>query len=270
MKRAGGLFLVLMFIVSPIWGDPLPFLDPAVSSGTVYLPDGRQVDFHKAGITLSLPGDYAWWYGCSPTSAGMLMGHYDVNGYGGLSYSNLVPGGNAENETYTGNPGWGALANNIIASQRHVSDFYGGGYGASGDDVPGAPTGPLNCLADFMGTSQDAYGNANGSTTFWYYANGTPLYVKDIYGMGAQYYNDDGMFGIFEYMQYAGYYTSQNPATSTAVYTQYISPYNPQGFTFSQYKAEIDAGRPVLIHTAEHTMLGIGYLDPNIVQLCDT
>ena len=38
--------------------------------------------------TVVLPNttDYDWWYGCSPTSAGMIMGHYDRNGYGSQHY----------------------------------------------------------------------------------------------------------------------------------------------------------------------------------------
>ena len=43
------------------------------------------------------------------------------------------------------------------------------------------------------------------------------------------------------------------------------------GFTFAQYKAEIDAGRPVLIHVEGHTMVGLGYDDTgSTVYLHDT
>jgi hypothetical protein len=31
------------------------------------------------------------------------------------------------------------------------------------------------------------------------------------------------------------------------------------GFTYNDYKSEIDAGRPVLIHLTGHTMVGVGY-----------
>ncbi|MDY7002187.1 MAG: hypothetical protein SVS15_10460, partial [Thermodesulfobacteriota bacterium] len=55
---------------------------------------------HQQGaVTLNGP-DYDWWHGCSPTSAGMMMGYYDREGYGGLSYNNLVPGVTAESSTY--------------------------------------------------------------------------------------------------------------------------------------------------------------------------
>ncbi len=212
--------------------------------------------------TLSGPGDYDWWYGCSPTSAGMLIGYYDVMGY-----SNLVPGGNAENSTYGTGP---YLANDAIASSGHISDFYSGlspsdGYGLSGDDAA-EPWHSFNCLADFMGTSQDAYGNSNGQTSFWFYSDNSPLTASDLYSYGPDYYNSDGMYGIGEYIDYAGYDT-------TILYSQYIYGYNEisAGFTYEQYKAEIDAGRGVLIHVEGHSMYGYGYNSAtNSVLLHDT
>ena len=234
--------------------------DPNVLSGTVRVGDGQLLDFYKLGALTLLANtcDYAWWYGCSPTSTGMMMGYYDRNGYSSLTYTNLVPGGVAESETYVGPPtGSAALGNNAIASARHISDFYRGGYGAFGDDVAGAPTGPLNCLADFMGTSQDAAGNSNGSTTFYFWTDGSPFTASDALLLPGWGYPIDtsGMYGIGEYLQYAGY-------NYTTLYNQYIDALGlPQGFTFEQYRAEIDAGRPVLIQVENHTMLGYGYDD---------
>ena len=95
------------------------------------MPDGREVARHREGarVTLPDPGDYDWWYGCSPTSAGMMMGYYDINGYGGLNYDNLVPGGVAETSTFPSTPGtWEYLAQNATASSGHVTDFYAGGF----------------------------------------------------------------------------------------------------------------------------------------------
>jgi len=222
------------------------------------------------GGNLSNEPDYAWWYGCSPTSAGMMMGYYDRNGYGGLLYSNLVPGGVAESSTF-GVAAWSTQAQSTIASSRHVSDFYVSGYNASGDDVPGAPTGPLNSLADFMGTSQDVYGNPNGATSFWNWTNGSRMTSSDIYGLGASYYNDSGMYGMLEYAQYAGYDVTQ-------LYNQYADSLGlTYGFTYDDYKAEIDAGRPVMVHVytegvGGHSMMGYGYDESggNYVVLNDT
>jgi len=50
----------------------------------------------------------------------------------------------------------------------HINDFYREGYGAKGDDVD-PPYHNFNCLADFMGTSQDSVGNSNGAMTFYFF-----------------------------------------------------------------------------------------------------
>jgi hypothetical protein len=197
--------------------------------------------------------DYDWWYGCSPTSAGMMLGYYDRNGYNGLRYDNLVPGGTAEESTFS-NPG--ALVNNTIASTGHIDDFYssdyGGGYTAyngSGDDV--ASNRSFDSLADFMGTSQDAHGNSNGATTFYSYTNGSRFYDSDALSLGV--WNSDGMYGIGEYIGYAGYGTNN-------LYTQYTDNQGlTYGFSFVDFMMEIDAGRVVMIHVEGHSMFGYGY-----------
>jgi len=227
------------------------------ASGDI-LPDG--LAFYKQGsVTLSAPGDYDWWYGCSPTSAGMIIGHYDVCGYNSQSYGNLVQGGNAENSTYGGGT---YLANDAIASSGHISDFYSGGYLASGDDVA-PPFHSFNCLADFMGTSQDSVGNVNGSTTFYYWTNGAAFTAADALNNNVA--DLEGMYGIGEYIRYRGY-------DAASLYTQHIyTTSTPLGFTFSQYMAEINAGRPVIIQVENHSMYGYGYdAASNTVLLHDT
>ena len=73
------------------------------------------------------------------------------------------------------------------------------------------------------------------------------------------------MYGIGEYLKYKGY-------DASALYTQLIYSQNaPLGFTFEQYMAEIDAGRPVMIQVEGHSMYGYGYVaDSNTVLLHDT
>jgi hypothetical protein len=262
MKRAAFILAVLGVVWSAALtssaGTVEPYLDPAVTYGVVTLPDGQELSFHRQGAanTLANSGDYMWWYGCSATSAGMLIGYYDRNGYAGHQYPNMVAGGTAEALE-------GPLERAAIASSRHISDFYRGAYNTSGDDLAGAPTGPLNCLADYMGTNQDAYGNVNGGTTFWNYTNGSRLYAKDIYNLGPSYYNSDGMFGVYEYVKYYAGYNLGAPNQTTAAFSQYIYGYNgnTQGFTWNDYKAEIDAGRPVMIQVEGHSMFGYGYND---------
>ncbi len=239
------------------------------------LTDIPGVGYSIQGGVLSNSPDYDWWYGCSPTSAGMVMGYYDRNGYGGLYYNNLVPGGTAEISSH-GNPS--AIVNNIIASTGHQYDFYsasiygyntggstGKGYLVSGDDVS-APFHSFNCLADFMGTSQDSASNVNGSTRFNFYTSGNPLHDYNAEALGI--WDIDGMYGIGEYVSYAGYGVSN-------LYTQlipgglgYAAPF---GFTWEQYMAEIDAGRTVMLHVEGHSMFGYGYdVTGKTVYLYDT
>jgi hypothetical protein len=219
--------------------------------------------YAQGGVNLNGPS-YGWWYGCSPTSAGMMMGYYDIHGYGGLSYSNLVPGGVAEGSTFPSTAGtWQYLAQYTIASPGNVADFYSGAYGTSGDDVK-TPFHSFNCLADFMGTSQDSAGNSNGSTTFYFWQNGAKTYAKNVIGL------PDGMLGMDEYFRYAGYGTG-DITQDMSFYTQLIySTSAPQGCTFAQYKKMIDDGLVVMIQVAGHSMFGYGYTDDGKIIFDDT
>ncbi len=61
--------------------------------------------------------------------------------------------------------------------------------------------------------------------------------------------------------------------TVVSHFNQYIYGWegNTLGFTFAQFKQQIDAGRPVLIQVEGHTMLGMGYNDTgSLVYLHDT
>ena len=223
---------------------------------------GGELTAVSFGGTLGNGGDYEWYYGCSPTSAGMLMGYYDRNGYDGLTYDNLVPGGVAETTTFP-TTGSGHLVGNAIASSGHIADFWVG-YGQSGNDpLASGRTIPddFNCLADFMGTSQDnldtsnSIHNPDGSTMFYSSGNSTPLTYTTIESSGYDYYNSSGMYGIYEYVTYAGYGVASLYHQNT--YNEYSG-----GFDFDDAKAEIDAGRPFLVHIEGHTMLGYGYDDP--------
>ena len=246
--------------------------------------DGRIVEARRQGGNLSNTPDYRWWYGCTPTAAGMMMGYYDRNGYGGLVYHNLVPGGRAELTTYpTGAPAGTYRAQAAIASNPHIADYWTG-IGNSGDDTcSGNLTtchGGGDCLADFMGTSQDMMwlysgcsdvvtfpANSDGGTLIWNWPDGTILTAETMGGWTNCYWETSGMYGIGEYVQYAGY----NYVTGS-LYNRYIYPYaaNPTGFTYANFKTQIDAGRPVIIQLQGHSMLGYGYLDPNTVYIYDT
>ncbi|PIU54559.1 MAG: hypothetical protein COS90_00210, partial [Deltaproteobacteria bacterium CG07_land_8_20_14_0_80_60_11] len=145
-------------------------------------------------------------------------------------------------------------------------------YGGSGDDVAN-PTHANNSLADFMGTNQDLAGNSNGSTTLYYWTNGAPFTAKDAFDTVDQFNNPiwpmDGMYGIDEYLHYAGY-GSADITQDTSFYTQLIDTQASLGFTFANYKDEIDAGRVVMIQVEGHSMFGYGYTTDGEIIFDDT
>jgi hypothetical protein len=261
MKKSVFLRKREFFIIISVTGCILCACTSAKALSSAVVTENKELISYSEGDSLTNIPNYDWWYGCSPTAAGMIMGFYDRNGYMGYSYGNLVPGGIAEQNSYPSISGnWEYLCQNVIASTGHMKDFYSGGYGASGDDAA-EPFHNFDSLADFMGTSQDSAGNPNGSTTFWNYTNGNPLYYTDLLSFDSSYLNSSGMYGIYEYVNYCGYGIDE-------LYNQYIDAVAANGFTYTQYMAEIDAGRPVLIHLTNHTMFGYGYFtDPDTGEL---
>jgi len=209
-----------------------------------------------------------WWYGCMPTSAGMMMAYYDTNGYKGASYGNLVPGGTAG---YSNVGTWpsGQLLRSVIASEGHQRDYYNAttyGYNTGGDDKFGfgdenddlaSPTHAYNCLADFMGSSQDAHAGSNGNTLAEFKEDGSCYFASDQINDG---FNVSAVTGLEAYVNYAGYCV----ASCFSQYSDlYMSASTGGGFTFEDYAAEIEAGRPVIIlylnpDIGGHAMLGVG------------
>jgi len=236
-------------------------------------PNGKILEARRMGapVNSSNVPEYDWRNGCSPTSAGMMMGYYDLNGYNSLYYQKLIPRGPAELSTFVPSS---QRANKAISSSQHISDYYID-YGHSGDDpCDGNLTtchGGGNCLADFMGTSQDMDWltitsncstsglskpiNPDGQSRFWNYLNENALPWTTIDDWDGCFWETSGMYGIAEYVQYKGYGVS-------SLYNQYIHERISGGFTFANFKAEIDAGRPALLHLDGHTMLAYGYSGP--------
>ncbi len=247
---------------------------PAVKMPAVMLPAAVQ-----PGVVNSLPNvpAFYWSYGCSPTSAAMMMGYYDRTGYANI-YTGATSGGVCPLD----NSVWGTTAYpGVTCDECPLSATHQGVDGRAGfghvDDYwidyndPGPDpylAGPwtqhtADCLADFMGTSQSTFGHADGATTFYFYTDGAPLPDFDASGLGDR----DGCWGVRRFVESQGY-------TIVSNYTQLIQGVGSDpalGFTFAQYMAEIDAGRPVLIHLEGHTMLGVGYdAALNKVYLHDT
>jgi len=231
------------------------------------------IEIRQADATLSDVPAFDWCYGCSATSAAMMFGYYDRTGYSNM-YAGPANGGvcpltnsvwgsgecplSATHEGYDG-----------LAVKGHVDDYWVSS-GSSTDPYYGnwAEHTYADCTADFMGTNQNySWNNIDGGTTFYFYGNGSPLYDYS----ECEPANRDGCHGIRLFVESRGYNVSHD-GSNYQNYNQYIYGYdgNTIGFTFDQFKAEIDAGRLVLIQVEGHTMLGYGYDNLDTIHIHDT
>ncbi len=235
----------------------------------------------RTTVILSQVPAFDWSFGCSATSAAMIAGHYDNMGYptmySGPTNGSLMP---MDNSSW---PDWidsyGATRHQCPLSATHNGldgrttdghvDDYWIGYGATGPDpwVGGTEHTHGECTGDYMKTNQwiDPPNsiNTDGGTTFWYWSNGAPMTESDILTNGLD--DRDGAYGFNLFCESRGY-------TVNDLYSQYIVEEGlTYGFSYNDFKAEIDAGRPVLIHVTDHTMVGYGYNDSsNLIYIHDT
>ncbi|NQV19077.1 MAG: T9SS type A sorting domain-containing protein [Armatimonadetes bacterium] len=105
-----------------------------------------------------------------------------------------------------------------------------------------------------MGSNQSEFGNDDGATMFFFATDGTKLYDYT----QCEPENRDGCRGLKLFFESKDYIVPFN-----GNYSQFIHGWNGNiyGFTFNDFKQEIDDGNPVLIHTENHTMIGFGYDD---------
>ena len=227
-------------------------------------------------------------YGCVPTAVGMLLGYYDLYGYRGTALSNVIDGPVAlksrgtDGNKYNMNEFDTALGR-AIATKEYVYRFY------SHDDIgtltannpvsnynPTTPQDELpysfaadgvsmntsvwNCLADYLGTGQYWRGNGNLSTTNSYCT------LEDLLGYTFVVSIDDGtthktidyqntamLYGLDLYVKSKGY------SLDYEITGAYVVDVAGGSFTFEDYMAEIDAGRPVIVSIEGHAMVGYGY-----------
>ncbi|HOD06740.1 MAG TPA: hypothetical protein PLY68_04170 [Myxococcota bacterium] len=212
---------------------------------------------------------FDWCYGCSATSAAMMAGYYDRTGYtymySGPTNSGVMPLNNASwgegecplsatNSGIDGRTARGHVDDYWVETESTTQDPYITGGWTRHDDA--------DCTADFMGTNQSRLTNIDGSTRFYYYTDGSPTYDY----VPAEETKRDGGHGLRVFFESRGYTVLEN-------FNQYILGHNGNtlGFTLDQFKAEIDAGRPVLIHVTNHTMLGYGYQEgTSTINIHDT
>jgi hypothetical protein len=250
---------------------PLNFIRPTVSKG--------DIKGEEEGSTLILPVPaFNWSFGCSATTASMIAGYYDRTGYpnvyigptnGGVmpldnsSWPDVVINGETRHQCPLSATRKGLDGR---TNKGHVDDYWVKYGSESTDPYYGNWTEHTygSCTGDYMKTNQwyHNHNNSDGSTTFYNYTNGAPLTAANMEGYGIA--GEDGGYGFKLFLESRGY-------TITTMYNQLIDTVASGGFTFAQYKAEIDAHHPVLIHVTGHTMAGVGYnTSGNVVYLHDT
>lgn len=206
---------------------------------------------------------YLWSYGCVPTSGAMLAGYYDRNGY-----DNMYTGPANNGFAPLSQNSWGYKECPISASHMgidgrttkgHVDDYFIAEGNIDSDPyISGSWTEhtPPDCIADFVGCSMNKWNNADGYSVLFYNDKDNSK-LEDYTGHETLGYLDIA-HGLKNFFNDKGYKVLEN-------YNQPIFGFNGinNGFSFEDYLNEIDNGRPVFIHVAGHTMLGIGYNQKN-------
>jgi hypothetical protein len=229
-----------------------------------------------AGSNSLIVPAFNWFFGCSATSGAMIAAYYDRNGYpnmytgptngGVMPLDNSVwPTWNDGSSTYRQDP-LAASRNGLDGrTQRGSIDDYWISYNSSAPDpfITGGWTQHAwgDAIGDYMKTSQSSYSNVDGSTSFYYSGSSSPLTCSTIAAYG---WTRDGTLGRKLFYEARGY-------TVADCYYQQTDNQVSGGFSFAQYRAEIDAGRPVMLNLAGHTIVGVGYdSSTNTVYLHDT
>jgi hypothetical protein len=110
-----------------------------------------------------------------------------------------------------------------------------------------------------MKTSQSAYNNVDGSTRFYYYPSGSKLPCSSMP-------DDAGTLGRKLFYEERGYVVDDLNCYSQPTDN---NPGITDGFTLADYQTEIDAGHPVMLNLAGHTVVGYGY-DESTLYIRDT
>jgi len=257
-----------------ISGPPKPPPGYELERSAVALPESDKM---TATRTLTVPA-YDWVFGCSSVSGAMIAGYYDRNGYPNM-YTGPANGGVAplNNSSWpTWSDGYTTYPNLPLAASHNgvdgrvtrgsIDDYWVSyGSGASDPYVTGSWTQHTwnDAIGDYMKTSQSAYGNTDGSTTFYnYVSSSAQLACNDM--VSYDIHTLDGTYGRKLFYEARGH-------TVTTCYSQQTDNTIAGGFSFAQYKGEIDAGRPVMLNLEGHTVVGVGYDDVgNTVYIHDT
>ena len=225
-------------------------------------------------IAHALP-EAEYMYGCTPTAVGMILGYYDLYGYGDKEFANMIDGDvDLKSRGTDGNAydmdAFDTVLGRAIASEEYVNRFHSRSGKATTpaqelvyafkDDGKTLNTEVWNCIADYLGTGQFWRGNDNLSTTTTlgsleavYRYNYEVTLKKGSESHTIKGYEQTMLYGLDLYVQSRGY---RLDTVNTGTYAVDV---NGGDFTFSDYMKEIDAGRPVLISIKDHSMVGYGY-----------
>ncbi len=249
----------------------------------------------QSATTLDEVPTSRWTQGCSATSAGMIFGYYDRTGYPDM-YTGPTNGGvcpltelGQGTPSDAGYPFDGSCS--IIATAKgfdgrttrgHTDDYWIS-YGSSGPD-PWVANGWTehewgNCTADFMGTNQwkwdtDLDGTidslSDGATRLYWGSGNSKLYdyIPPASIGTPQTALAHGMRLFAESRGYNLVYDSSVGAYE--IYTQQTDNRVADGFSFTDFKYEIDNGHPVMVQVTGHSMVGVGYEDPDTIYIHDT
>jgi predicted SnoaL-like aldol condensation-catalyzing enzyme len=274
------------FTLNKLTVPGLPPFEEMIINGPPTPPPGFEeqqaaVDMAKANAktsvkTLITPA-FNWVFGCSSVSGAMIAGYYDRNGYPnmytGPTNGGVMPLNNSSwptwSDGYVTYPNLPLAASHMGVDGRTTKgsiDDYWVSYDSAASDpyITGGWTQHAwsDAIGDYMKTSQSAYTNKDGSTRFWNYLSASKLTCDQMAASSQT--TDDGTLGRKQFYEARGY-------TVTDCYNQKTDNVISGGFSFAQYKAEIDAGHPVMINLAGHTIVGVGYDDAtNTVYLHDT
>jgi len=208
---------------------------------------------------------FNWVFGCSAVSGAMIAGYYDrtlyPNMYTGPANGGVMPLTDTAWPTWS--DGYETYPNNpLIASHNGIDgrtikgsiDDYWVKYGSTANDpyITGGWTQHTwgTAIGDYMKTSQSAYGNSDGSTTFYNWTSSpNKLTCADMVSNNID--DLDGTYGRKLFYEARGY-------TVTDCFNQKTDN-NSGGFTLANFQAEINAGHPVLLNLAGHSIVGYGY-----------
>lgn len=237
--------------------------------------------------------DYHWHQGCFGTASGNLAGFWDRHGlpnlYTGPTNGGLAPlNSNGENDSIVALWASRAGLDGRPSDKPGHSDDYYVGYEYAGPDpylVEGRVEHEPDCLGDFIGLNQNKWTNQNGECDG--NIDGYSFVYWDVEGNRRHNFypqlpdgepTADIPSGLKRWSAWRGY--------DVDVYSQ-LADVNPnieseKGFTFDDYKREIDSGYPVLLFMQPydqkhrsvggrdkvnpdiHGMLGYGYfIDPS-------